>query len=309
MMNNIFKFTSLAALALSGSGYAIERLSPIQEPVAQPKQAKQAETVAKAWLGVAGKSVNPALAAQLNISHGVTVELVAGDGSAAKSGIKKFDIITKIGDREIKGMDDLRAAIVDAEVDQTLDIELFSSGKKVTKKVKLEARPDHLPKYRTDPTPLKSGQAHSHSFKQLPGALKHLPQADQQRIQNMVQSQVQQLENIFSQMDIEEADVAKMKEKIKSMQLDLGEIRMRGHSNFSGTFTMMDDQGSIRLKVTDAAGKQVEVKDKSGKVLYAGPYETAEDKAAVPADVRARIDALGLDSHAQGNGFKFQFGE
>jgi hypothetical protein len=72
---------------------------------------------------------------------------------------------------------------------------------------------------------------------------------------------------------------------------------------------MMDDQGSIRLKVTDAAGKQVEVKDKSGKVLYAGPYETTEDKAVVPADVRARIDALGLDSHAQGNGFKFQFGE
>ncbi|PQJ27742.1 S1C family serine protease [Rubritalea profundi] len=308
-MNKIFSFTSLAALVLSGNSYAIERLTPIQEPEAKPEQAQKAEITPKAWLGVAGKPVNPALAAQLSIPHGVTVELVAGDGSAAKSGIKKFDIITKIGDREIKGMNDLRAAVRGAEVDQTLDVELFSAGKKRVKKVKLEARPDYLPQYRPEPKKLKSAQSQGRGFQRLPDVFQHLPAADRQRIEQMMQSQVKQLENHFAHMDIQLADIQQIKRKVQSMQLDLGDLRMKGHSNYSGTFTMMDDQGSIRLKVTDEVGKQVEVKDKSGKVLYAGPYETAEDKAAVPAEVRARIDALGLDALQQGNGFQFQFGK
>lgn len=308
-MNNIFSFTSLAALVLSGSGYAIERLTPIQEPEAQPEQARKAKATTKAWLGVAGRPVNPALAAQLSIQHGVTVELVDGDGSAAKCGIKKFDIITKIGDREIRGMNDLRAAVRGAEVDQTLDVELFSTGKKVVKKVKLDARPDHFPKYRSEPKELRPAQAQNRGFQRLPDAFQHLPAADRQRIEQMMQSQVQQLQKHFAQMDIQLADVQQIKKKVQSMQLDPGDLRMKGHSNYSGTFTMMDDQGSIRLKVTDEAGKQVEVKDKSGKVLYAGPYETAEDKAAVPANLRARIDALGLDSQQQGNGFQFKFGK
>ncbi len=306
-MNKIFSFTSLAALILSGSGYAIERLSPIQEPVAQPKQVQKEQ--AKAWLGLAGQPVKPALAAQLGIPHGVTVELVAGDGSAAKAGLKKFDIITKIGDQDIKGMDDLRTVLRDAKIDQTLDVELYSHGKKVMKKVTLEARPDHLPKSKVERKNLKPEQAGNHGFKQLPKAFQQLPEADRKRIEKMMQSQVQQLESQFAQMDIEMADVEQMKQKFQSMQLDLGDIRMKGHSNFSGSFTMMDNQGSIRLKVNDETGKQVEVKDKSGKVLYSGPYETAEDKAAVPADVRARIDALGLDAQKQGNGFQFQFGK
>jgi serine protease Do len=308
-MSNIFIFTSFTILALCGSSNAIERLTPIQEPEAKPEQAQKAEITPKAWLGVAGQPLNPALAAQLSITHGVTLELIAGDGSAAKSGIKKFDIITKIGDREIKGMNDLHAAIHGAQVDQILDIELFSAGKKVVKKVKLEARPDHFPKYRPVPKKLNQGQAQGSGFKKLPDAFQHLPAADRQRIEQMMQSQVKQLENHFAQMDIQLADVQQIKKKMQSMQLDLGDLRMKGHSNYSGTFTMIDEQGCIRLKVTDEAGKQVAVMDKAGKVLYAGPYETAEDKAAVPAEVRARIDALGLDALQQGNGFQFQFGK
>jgi serine protease Do len=305
-MNKIFSFTSIAVLAISGSSYAIERLSPIQEPEAQPQKL---ESTAKAWLGVAGKPINPALAAQMSIPHGVTVELVDGNGSAAKFGIKKFDVITKIGDREIKEMNDLRAVIRDAEVDQILDVELFSAGEKVSKKVKLDARPEYLPKYRPEPEKLKPAQSQNRGLQLLPDGFQHLPAADRQRIEQMMQSQVQQLQKHFAQMDIQLADVQQIKKKVQRMQLDPGNLRMKGHSNYSGTFTMMDDQGSIRLKVTDEAGKQVEVKDKAGKVLYAGPYETAEDKAAVPADVRARIDALGLDSQLQGNGFQFQFGK
>ncbi|MEO1857176.1 MAG: PDZ domain-containing protein [Rubritalea sp.] len=307
-MNKIFSITSLVAVVLSGSGYAIERLTPIQEPEIKHEQVQKEQTAPKVWLGVAGQPIKPALAAQLSIAHGVTVELVAGDGAAAKSGIKKFDIITKIGDKKIKGMNDLRTALNGAEIDQTLDVEVFTSGKKVMKKVKLEARPEYLPKYRPESKKLQSSKAQVEVFENLPELFQQLPDAYRLRVEEMMLSQVRQLENQFAQMDIQMADLDQLKKKVKSVQLDFDDFRMKGNSNYSGTFTMMDDQGSIRFKVTDESGRQVEVKDRCGKVLYSGPYETAEDMAAVPAGVRARIDALGLGGMKQENGFQFQFG-
>lgn len=306
-MNKFFSVTSLAALTLTGSSYAIERLTPIKEPEIVPTKAKEVNASAKAWLGVAGHPVSGALAAQLNIPHGVTLELVAPEGAAAQSGIKKFDIITQIGDQPIKGMNDMRTAMREAKVDSVVDVTVFSEGKSELKKVKLTARPAHLANHRAAPE-----QAHPNSGnaqQRLPKSLQHLPANDRQRIEQMMANQVQQFEKHFAQMDVQMADAQAMQDKMQGMKIDLDDIRMKGHSNYSGTFTMMDDQGSIRLKVTDEAGKHVVVKDTAGKLLYAGPYETEEDKAAVPGNVRERIEALGLNKKKHGVGFQFKFGQ
>ena len=42
--------------------------------------------------------------------------------------------------------------------------------------------------------------------------------------------------------------------------------------------------------------KEVIVKDLQGKVLHEGPYQTAQDKAAIPESIRQRLDALNLSS-------------
>lgn len=306
-MNKIFSVTGLAILSLSGSGYAIERLTPIKEPEIVPAKSNEVNSPAKAWLGVAGHPVSDALASQLNIPHGVTLELVAPDGSAAQAGIKKFDIITQIGDQPIKGMNDMRSAMREAAVDSVIDVTIFSEGKSELKKVKLAARPAHLANHKVVPhvaQPQSSG-----AQQKLPKSLQHLPASDRQRIEKMIANQVEQFEKHFAQMDVQTADGQAMQEKVQGMNIDLDDIRMKGHSNYSGTFTMMDDQGSIRLKVTDEDGKHVVVKDTEGKLLYAGPYETAEDKAAVPANVRERIEALGLNKKKHGVGFQFKFGQ
>ncbi|MFC4993207.1 S1C family serine protease [Rubritalea tangerina] len=305
-MNKIFHFTSIAAIALAGGAHAIERITPIEEPQADKPKAKVEKKQAKAWLGVAGQPVDEALAAQLGVEHGVTLELVAPDGSAAQSGIQKYDIITKVGEKDIRGMADLRDVMRNAAVDSELELEIFSKGKKERKTVKLQARPQHLGQARVEPQEVKPRVKR---FENLPQAFSQLPEADRKRIEEMMQHQARNLEEHFANMDIQMADIQELQKKMKGMHLDLGDLRMKGHSNFSGTFTMMDDQGSICMKMTDEKGKHVEVKDRQGKVLYAGPYDTEEDKAAVPADVRARIDAIGLDQQAgEGMGFQFHFG-
>lgn len=302
-MKNILSITSLAAIALSGNSFAIERLTPIKEPkgapAPQPTVAEQ-----KAWLGVAGQPVEPALAAQLGIDHGITIELVSNEGSAAKSGIKKFDIITKIGDKAIKDMTDLRMAMSSAKIADTLDVEIFTAGKKELKKVTLDARPAHLPSVASAPEALAPPAGAQK--RALPKSFQHLPANDRFRIEEMMEQQIKQMQEHFSQIDAQFEDLQQLHHQ--QMQIDPNNIRMKGHSNYSGTFTMMDNEGSIRLTLNESEGKQVEVKDRAGKVLYAGPYETDEDKKRVPTDIRSRIEALGIGQQAQGGGLKFNFG-
>jgi len=304
-MNKVLSVTSLAAVVLSGNSFAIERLTPIKEPKGKPAPTPNVnETKPKAWLGVAGQPVNDALAAQLGVDHGITIELVSPDGSAAQSGIKKFDIITQIGDKQIKSMTDLRQAMLGAEVDEVLDVQIYSQGQRELKKVKLGARPAHLPA--VSATPKKNQPQAKKSARSLPRAFQHLPANDRFRIEEMMEHQIQQMQEHFSQMDAQFADLQQLHQQ--QMQIDPNNIRMKGHSNYSGTFTMMDNEGSIRLTLNEKDGKQVEVKDRAGKVLYAGPYESDEDKKAVPTDIRSRIEALGIGQQAQGGGLKFHFG-
>jgi membrane-associated protease RseP (regulator of RpoE activity) len=304
-MKNILNISSLAAIALSGNSFAIERLTPIQEPKGTvapvPKKAVNGQ---KAWLGVAGQPVDEALGAQLGIDHGITIELVSPQGSAAKSGIKKYDIITQIGDKEIKNMTDLRQAMHSAKVDDVLDVEVFTGGQKQLKQVKLGARPGHLPSVAAAPESVAPPAATNK--RKLPQAFQHLPANDRFRIEEMMEQQIKQMQEHFSQMDAQFEDLQQLHHQ--QMQIDPNNIRMKGHSNYSGTFTMMDNEGSIRLTLNETDGKQVEVKDRAGKVLYAGPYETDADKKAVPTDIRSRIEALGIGQQAQGGGLKFHFG-
>jgi hypothetical protein len=69
----------------------------------------------------------------------------------------------------------------------------------------------------------------------------------------------------------------------------------------------MDEQGSIELKSNDGS-KEVTLRDKDNALTWSGPWDTEQDKAAAPQDVRQRIDRLHLDSTFQGNGLRLRGG-
>ena len=55
-----------------------------------------------------------------------------------------------------------------------------------------------------------------------------------------------------------------------------------------------DREGSITLKTMNGL-KELIVKDNQGNVVYEGPYKTDEQKAAVPEDIRIRLNKLNFD--------------
>lgn len=291
-MKNIISLTGLAAILLTSKSFAIERLTPILEPEIKSPVVEEKQS-ARAWLGVAGQPIDKALATQLGIDHGVTLELVAPDGSAGKAGIKKFDVITKIGDKSINSMNDLRGVLGDSQINDILDVEVFSGGKLVNHKVALDGHPGNFSQSRGGKPQINPLNQRSLSNHQLPQSLGGVSDLDRERIDRIVEAQLQQMEKRFAQMDVRAADLLALQDRALSLS---------SGSMSSSSVTLMDEQGSIRIKSSDKEGQYVEVKDSQGKVLFAGPYQTEEEKKAAPESVRARIDALGFDSSKGGSG-------
>jgi hypothetical protein len=61
----------------------------------------------------------------------------------------------------------------------------------------------------------------------------------------------------------------------------------------STTFKMQDQEGSVETKNIDG-GKEIIVRDKEGKILFGGPWDTTQDKAAASPEIRERIEKLDL---------------
>jgi hypothetical protein len=65
------------------------------------------------------------------------------------------------------------------------------------------------------------------------------------------------------------------------------------------TLKMMDKEGNIEIS-RDGDSCEAKVFDKQGELLWSGPYQTPQDKAAVPPPVRDRLEALNLDTSGKG---------
>jgi len=66
---------------------------------------------------------------------------VSKGGPAAKSGIKKGDVILKINDEAVNSVVDLRTIVANYEVGQKINVELDRDGSKSTVEVTLEEMP------------------------------------------------------------------------------------------------------------------------------------------------------------------------
>nr|WP_018971021.1 PDZ domain-containing protein [Rubritalea marina] len=278
------------------SALAIERLTPIQEPdesVAQLRASSaKARTVEKPWLGVAGQPIEPSMAERLGLTHGVTIELVSPNGSAAQAGIQKFDVITAIDGKKITNMGDLKQALHQAQVGEDVAITCLSEGEVVTKSVTLQARPSHLARRELQMPEAGESQPKDRSPQAIPHSMRHLPSIDQQRIREMMQARTREMEERMAQLQ---------KQFLQDSWGD-SSLTQGAHGSFSSSFSLMDDQGSVNVKSDDENGKHITVKDRQGNVVFSGPYETAADREAVPADVRARVDALGVNRDAMSKG-------
>ena len=64
--------------------------------------------------------------------------------------------------------------------------------------------------------------------------------------------------------------------------------KVSGGGQSTSSVRMSDANGTIVVSSSSKAGTTVHVTDSAGKVLYSGPYNTPEEKEAVPEAVRKK---------------------
>lgn len=293
----------LAALLIPSQMLAIEAPEDNAPPPAQA--AKPAENPT-AYLGIMTERVPQAVREHLNLGDqdGVIITSVIPDGPAHKSGLAPNEIITAIGDEKVATPAEVSTIIAGHKPGDEIRISSIHKGKPVDHKITLGERPAHLP------------MARAMGAEQLP-ALEGMPEELADRIRRMVEENVQGFEMPFLPLEepipAPEVDEA-MNEMRKKMEQALQQHEMKFELGVDGngikaqrqaTFRMMDDEGSIEMKSQDDS-KEVTVRDKENNTIWSGPWDTDQDKAAAPQDIRQRIERLNLDGNGRGLRFNFR---
>lgn len=279
------------------------------EPKAVPRAVPAEERDPSPWLGVFSEPVDETLSSHLGIEDGIVLRFVAEDSPAAEAGLKQHDVVTEIDGKAVGSQNALRDAIHNCRPGDELKMSVVSDGKKVDKTVRLRERPAELPRV-------------PRNRLEWPGAAR---EEDADRLPGM-RRQLQELEKLFpdgagdlhAQLEKEMRRMEKHLERMEKMPEmgiddleDMFEDLPKENNDFqfnlktAGSMKLMDEEGSVEMKMRDG-GKEVEVRDQEGNLLYEGPWDTEQDKAAVGPEMRERIERLNFDR--KGGGLRFKMG-
>lgn len=149
-----------------GIGFAIPS-NTAQDVV---KQLLTTGTVKRAFLGVSGTNVTPALAkaVSLPVDHGALVQQAYPGGPAARAGLQGGqtqatvggqpialggDIIVKVNGKDVQGMDEVVNAVNDSQVGDQITLTVLRDGKQQDIKVTLGDRPTKIQDSNTSTVP------------------------------------------------------------------------------------------------------------------------------------------------------------
>lgn len=262
-----------------------------------PKENKKAENKI-AMLGVGGSSVSETLSLHLGLEagNGLTLFHVVPGSAAAKAGLEAHDVLTEFADKKIGNQQDLRDAVAAQKPGDEVTLKYIHKGTAEEKEIVLGERKD-LPQI------FRGGGAGRNPMFQGMG---NIPEADRKRMQEQMQKHLQQMRKQLEQNGGMQLDLQQLLEGAQQGRVDpkapRGKARKNGvrfNFNAAASITMMDGQGSVTMKTIDGK-KEVIVKDKAGKVEFEGPYQTEQDKAAVPDGVRERLERLNFGADGPG---------
>ena len=253
------------------------------------------QNVSIAWVGLGGAPVSETLAKHLGLEQGVglTIHHVLEGAPADKVGIQQHDVLVEFDGQKIGDFETLRDAVRAKNPGDEVDLAFVQNGKLLKKKVVLAERKVALNRGGA----IRPDQENNPLWR----GLGDLPKDDHDRMRELMKRRLEEL--------------SKQLENDGAIQFDqLNQNADRGpvpdedgqmfNFNAQSSMTVMDEEGSVTIKVTNGH-HEVMVKDKQGEILFQGPYETAKDKAAVPDDVRGRIDNIDFFKNMK-NGFRFE---
>jgi hypothetical protein len=266
------------------------------EKAEEAQAAPAPEAVKKiAYLGEGGEEISEPLKLHLELEKGLLLVTVDPNSPAGLSGLKEHDILLFLDDAELTDQESLRAIISKHQPGDVVALKLIRRGKEIEQEVTLGAAPVN----RDIP----------------PMALVPNPAAEMNRMLN------ERLGLRFDDFDNDGFE----KELMDQLRKALGD---RGNNLGPGVFPQLrfeipgddegmgegfhafgsvnlkDEEGSVEMK-TRGGKRTVIVRDPAGEVLFEGPYNTDEEKKAVPEDLRHRVEKLDLGNGA--GGFRFNF--
>ncbi|WP_425510995.1 S1C family serine protease [Haloferula helveola] len=259
------------------------------------------------FIGVVLDPVPELLANHLKLEDGqglVIADIVAG-GPAAKGGLQVDDLLVEVGGAAVGSPDDVRRAVGKHQVGDEVEVTVIHEGDRKKVSLTLAEAPAEMPA----PAP-EEGVAGADA---LDGFLENLPEQHADKIREALEKNLRQFEMLdLGQVDPGNAAGNQVQEELmkrlrQQMRGGGNGMQMKFDFNAESSVRLMDDKGSVEMKSVDGH-KEVKAYDKEGKLLWEGPYDTEQDKAAVPDDIRERIERLNVDMNFEGRGLKLRVG-
>lgn len=310
--NPITIITAGIAALLTAPAFAIEapedNTPPPAAPAPQAEKApaaelpKPAEKEQIAFLGVLANKLPESLAEHTGLEQGagVIVESLDPEGPAAKAGLAVNDIITRIGGNAISSQADLTREVRSHKPGDQLRLDIIHKGKAAGLDVTLGLRPQ-VDGIAPNRQPMRELNLHG------------VPEEMADRIRRALEGNVGGM-----QLDIEQGNPKQLEDAIDQMRKRMEEaVQGMGAKIVPGipnaevrqqqTIIIPDGQGSVELHSKDG-NKEATVRDKDKNIVWTGPWDTEQDKAAAPADVRKRIDRLSANMKFDGNQIRIEAG-
>jgi serine protease Do len=296
----------IAAL-LTAPAFAIEAPEDDAPPPAAPAPAaeqapaeeapKPAEKEPIAFLGVLANELPEMLAEHTGLENGegVVVSSLDPEGPAAKAGLAVNDIITKLDGKPINSQDDLTREVRAHKPGEKARLDIIHKGKPAGIDVTLGVRPDlggialkrqPLDNLRLEGVPQEMAERIRKALEGNAGGMHFdIGRGDPKQLEDAVDQMRKRMEKALEGMDAKIVPGAEIKQQAN--------IRIG------------DRDGSVELHSKDG-NKEATVRDHENNIVWTGPWETEQDKAAAPADVRKRIERLNIDQTFKGNGIRLQ---
>lgn len=303
-MKTISIITGMGSLAIA-SLWAIEGEpddagAPLQaEPLTAPGAALPKAAVP--YIGVASTAMTPALADHLGLKpgEGIVAGAVMPGSPAEKAGITVHDVITRIGGEMVGSPQELTQRVAAHKPGDSVKLAVIHKGKATELDLVLGTRPEQLTMLQPD------------ALDEL--NLDGIPQHLADRVRRMIEGNLGDLKIAPGQgihgaaPEMEEA-LQQMAQRFNdALGADVAPGIQQGGINIhqGATLRLMDDQGSIEMKSNEDS-KEITVRDKDNNIIWSGPWDTDQDMAAAPADVRQRVQRLNIDDAGDGIRLNFQ---
>lgn len=272
---------------------------PVEQPEAPVAPAENEavpmpEAGGRPYLGVILDPVPDLLAGHLQLEPGTGV--VVGDmvdgGPAAKGGLAAGDVVVDVEGEPVGSAEDVRREVAKRQVGDEIELGVIQGGKPGKLKLVLEAAPEFM-----------LPQAQAEMDPRLEGFLDGLPENHAELLREALEQNMNGLDELNPADDFGR----RMMERLQREMGARGGMKLDFDIAAQSSIRLLDEEGTIELNSTDGR-KEAKVYDHEGTLLWEGPYDTEQDKAAVPDGVRERLEKLDFDMDFEGNGMRLKLG-